>query len=138
MVAVIVLLVAMTGLAAGMLRLGASAQATATRDLLGAQAYQSAGAGLQWGLFRAFKGQWKDCDRQTETIDLGGQGGMLVTVSCDSQVYNEGESTPGVPRQVRIYTLDAIACNGSKQCPQDDAATQPGYVERRRQTQAEE
>ena len=66
---------------------------------------------------------------------------MRVTVSCDLRSFNEGETAPGVPRVVKVYTVDAVACNSSTAataCP--DAARAAGnlYVERRRQVQAVE
>ena len=61
---------------------------------------------------------------------------MRVTVGCDSRTYNEGESSPGVPIVVRVYTIDAVACNGSAACPDAAAAVRQGYVERRMQATA--
>jgi len=56
-------------------------------------------------------------------------------VSCDSRSFNEGESAPGTPRTVRIYTIDAVACS-STVCPDNSAATAPNYIERRWQVHA--
>ena len=69
-------------------------------------------------------------------LDLTADLGMRVTVSCNSTVYNEGESAPGVPQTVRVYTIDAVACNATASCPDASRATGPAYVERRLQTQA--
>ena len=70
------------------------------------------------------------------TLDLTASTGMRVTVSCNSTLYNEGESAPGVPQTVRVYTIDAVACNTTTSCPDASRATGPAYVERRLQIQA--
>jgi MSHA biogenesis protein MshP len=101
---------------------------------MGARANAAARAGLQWGLYQAFKGSWTACSGASQTISDG--NGLRVTVSCDSRSFNEGETSPGTPRTLRVFTLDAVACNGSGSCPDAAAAVTPGYVERRRQVQA--
>ena len=63
-------------------------------------------------------------------------GGLRVTVSCDSRLFNEGESAPGTPATVRVFTIDAVACTAATTCPDATAAVTSGYVERRRQVQA--
>jgi MSHA biogenesis protein MshP len=131
-IAVLVVLVALAALAAAIVRIGSTAQVTLAQDILGARAWQAARAGTEWGLYQALKGGWSTCDNLSQTLDLRADTGMRVSVRCSSQVYNEGESSPGVPRTVRLITLDAVACNSSA-CPDDAMAVQPGYVERRRQ-----
>lgn len=135
-ITVIVVLVLLAGIAAAIVRLNSAAQSTATQELLAARAAQAARAGLQWGLYQAFKGPWTACSGASSTLDLGSEGGMRVTVSCRSTLYNEGESAPGTPRTVRVYTLDAVACNSATSCPDDTLVTRPGYVERRWQIHA--
>jgi MSHA biogenesis protein MshP len=135
-VAAIAVLVVLAALAAAVVRLGSAAQASAAQDVLGARAWQAARAGTDWGLYQAFKGAWSACSNATQTLDLVAETGFRVTVRCDSRSFNEGESAPGTPRVVRIYTLDAVACNGSTACPDDARAARPGYVERRRNVQA--
>jgi MSHA biogenesis protein MshP len=130
-ITVIVVLVLLAGMAAAIVRLNSAAQTTATQELLAARAAQAARAGLQWGLYQAFKGGWATCSGASGTLDLGSESGMRVTVSCDSTLYSEGESTPGTARTVRVYTLDAVACNGSGTCPDNTLVVRPGYVERR-------
>lgn len=130
-ITVIVVLVLLAGIAAAIVRLSSAAQSTATQELLAARATQAARAGLQWGLYQAFKGTWTACSGASSTLDLGSESGMRVTVGCQSSVYNEGESAPGTPRTVRVYTLDAVACNGSGTCPDNTLVARPGYVERR-------
>jgi MSHA biogenesis protein MshP len=134
-VAIIVVLVGLAALAAAMVRLGSTAQGAATRDLLGTRASLTANAAVEWGLYQAFKGGWTTCSNDTKNLDLRSETGMVATVTCDSQLYNEGESAPGTPRQVRVYTIDAVACSAAA-CPDATAAARPGYVERRRQVHA--
>ena len=134
-IAAIIVLVVLAALAAAIVRLGNGAQAGIAQNLLSTRALQAASAGTEWGLYQALKGSWTTCTGASQTLDLTASTGFHVTVSCDSRSFNEGESAPGVPRVVRIYTVDAVACN-STTCPDNNAATGPGYVERRRQVQA--
>lgn len=132
-VTVIMVLVVMAVLAAAMLRLGAQAHTTSQQDLQGQRALSAARAGLEWGLYQALKGSWTSCSAASQTLDLASDLGMRVSVSCDSSLYNEGESSPGVPQTVRIFTIDAVACNAGASCPDAAAVGRAGYVERRRQ-----
>jgi MSHA biogenesis protein MshP len=135
-VAAIVVLVMLATLAAAIVRLGGAAQAGLAQDLMGERASQAARAGIEWGLFQAYKGAWTACAGATQTLDLSADHGLRVTVSCNSTAYNEGETAPGTPRVLRVYTLDAVACASTTACPDATRATEPGYVERRRQVQA--
>lgn len=132
----IVLLVVLAAFAAALVRLAAVAQATSADALLSARAAQTAAAGAQWGLYQALKGGWAGCANASQTLDLRASSGFLVTVSCDSRSFNEGESAPGMPLVVRFYTIDAVACSSTRACPDAAAAAQPHYVERRHQAQA--
>jgi MSHA biogenesis protein MshP len=134
-IAAIVVLVILASLAAAIVRFGAVAQSTSAQAVLAARASQAARAGTEWGLYQAFKGSWTTCSGASQTLDLGTDLGFRVTVSCDSRSFNEGETAPGTARTVRLYTIDAVACN-STTCPDNTRATTPGYVERRRQVQA--
>jgi MSHA biogenesis protein MshP len=131
----IVVLVVLATLAAAIVRFGAVAQATSAQNLLSARVLQAAASGTEWGLYQAFKGSWTSCSSASQTLDLTASTGFRVTVSCDSRAFNEGETSPGVPNVVRIYTIDAVACNGSTSCPDNAAATGPNYIERRLQVQ---
>ena len=136
-VSVIVVLVALAAMAAAVLRLNQQANTVTVQDVQGARASSAARAGLEWGLYQAFKGTWTTCSNAVQTQDHG--NGLRVTVSCDSRLFNEGESSPGVPQTVRVFTLDAVACSSSgtaTACPDATAAARAGYVERRRQVQA--
>ena len=135
-IAAIVVLVVLAALAAAIVRFGAVAQSGAAQNLLAARALQAARAGTEWGLYQAFKGSWAACSSASQTLDLSASTGFRVTVSCNAVSYNEGETAPGTPRSVRVYTIDAVACNAAGACPDNSAATAPHYVERRRQVQA--
>ena len=134
-IAAIFVLVVLAALAAAIVRFGGVAQASIAQNLLSSRASQAANAGTDWGLYQAFKGTWTTCSGASQTLDLTASIGFHVTVSCDSRSFNEGETAPGVPRVVRLYTVDAVACN-SAPCPNNSAATGPTYIERRRQVQA--
>ena len=137
-VAIIVVLVGLAALAAAIVRLSVASSSTVAQDVLATRAAAAARAGLQWGLYQAFKGSWTSCVGASQTLDLTADTGMRVTVSCDSRSFNEGESetAPGTPRTVRVYTLEAVACTGSGNCPDAALAVQPGYVERKMQVHA--
>ena len=135
-IAAIFVLVILASLAAAIVRFGVVAQSTGAQAVQSARAMQAARAGTEWGLYQAFKGSWTSCSGASQTLDLTTDLGLRVTVTCDSRSYNEGESAPGTARAVRVYTIDAVACNAPTTCPDNTRATQPTYVERRRQVQA--
>ena len=134
----IVVVVMMASLAAGLARIGMAQQLGSAQDVQSARAWAAARAGIEWGLFRALSSTtpadaWKTCSSLAQTLDLSATTGFYVTVSCDSAVYNEGESAPGTPNVVRVFRIEATACNSATSCPDPVAATGAGYVERMRQ-----
>ncbi len=136
-IAVIVVLVAMASMAAAVLRLSQQASTNTAQDLQAGVATAAARSAVEWGLYQAFKGSWTSCSSASQTQNHG--NGLRVTVSCDSRLYNEGESSPAVAQTVRVFTIDAVACSSSTAstaCPDAAAAVRPGYVERRRQVNA--
>ena len=134
--AAVIVLVVLAAMAAAVVRLSSAQQLGTAQDLGAARAAQAARAGVEWGLYQAFKGGWTSCSAASQTLDLTADLGMRVTVSCSSTLYNEGESAPGVPQTVRVYTIDAVACNATAACPDASRAPGPAYVERRLQIQA--
>lgn len=136
--AAVLVLVLLAALAAAVVRLATAQQMGGAQEQSAARAAQAARAGIEWGLYQAFKGSWTACAGASQTLDLSADLGMRVTVSCSSSLYNEGESetTPGTPKTVRVFTLDAVACNSTGSCPDASRATGPAYVERRMQIQA--
>ncbi len=135
-IAVLLILVVLAALAAAIVRLGSASARSSALGLEAARALQAAHAGTQWGLYQALKGPWSACLNSSQTLDLRADTGMRVTVRCSHIEYREGESAPGVPQPIRLYTIEAVACNGSGSCPDDSRAAQPGYVERLRRVQA--
>lgn len=131
----ILVLVVMGAMAAAVVRMGRLTQTTSQQDTQALRASSAARAGLEWGLYQALKGSWTSCSGASQTLNLGTDLGMQVSVGCNSQLYNEGESAPGTPATVRVFTIDAVACNSSS-CPDAAAATRETYVERRRQVVA--
>jgi MSHA biogenesis protein MshP len=136
-IAAIVVLVILASLAAAVVRLASSQSTGQALDVQAMRAYQAANAGVEWGLYQALKGSWSGCSGATHTTDLSADLGMRVTITCNSRSYNEGaDSVSGNPLTVRLYTIDAVACNSSTSCPDASRATSPTYVERHRQVQA--
>jgi MSHA biogenesis protein MshP len=136
-IAAIVVVVVMAALAASIMRLSSAQQGGLAQDLQAARAAAAARSGAEWGLYQALKGGWTSCAGASSTLDLRSESGMRVTVSCSSSTYNEGESSPGVAQSLRVYTIDAVACNGSAgSCPDAGSAVAPTYVERRLRVQA--
>lgn len=126
-IAAIVILVLLGGLGAALARLGTGQLANSAQDLSGARAWQTARAGIEWGLYRALR---NDACAASQTLSFTAEQGYTVTVTCASRTFNEGESAPGAALVKTIYTIDALACN-SNACPDGAMSTTPDYVERR-------
>ncbi|MEK6669204.1 MAG: MSHA biogenesis protein MshP [Pseudomonadota bacterium] len=136
-VAAMIVLVLLATLAAAIVRLNWTQQMGSAQDIGASRAAQAAQAGVQWGLYQALKSGWKTSCGAAETLDLRADTGFRVTVSCASTDYSEGESVSGTPQTIRLYTLTAVACNGTANtCPDADSVAGPGYVERRQEVQA--
>ena len=136
-IAAIAVLVVLAGLAAALVRLGVGQQVGASQSLQAARAGLAARAGVEWGLYQALKGSWASCAAGTrQTLDLSADTGMWVSVSCSRSSYNEGETSPGVPRVLTVWRIQATACNSSAGCPDASRAIGPNYVERQRETTA--
>lgn len=136
-VAAVLVLVLLAVLAATLIRLSSGVQWGLGQALQGARTQAAVRAGLEWGLFQVLKGGWSAsggcASAQSQTLDLRGDSGSWVTVSCSRDVFNEGESAPGVAATVRVIRLQAVACTGSAgACPDAAAAGSAGYVERMR------
>jgi MSHA biogenesis protein MshP len=126
---VIVVVLAMLGVAAA--RLATTQQTGAAQDILSARAWQAARAGSEWGLYHALR--LNKCNTAPTTLDLRGDTGFAVTVTCTSFAFSEGEvpGSPGTPQAKTIFTIDAIACNAAG-CPDNTRVTALDYTERRR------
>ena len=135
-IAVIVVLVLLAAVAAAVVRFGQQGQTMVQQDVQAVRAGAAARAGVEWGLYQAFKGSWTACSGASQTLDLSADTGMRVAVACMSTAYYEGKDAAGADQQVRAFTIDAVACNSATACPDAAAAVRPGYVEVRRQVQA--
>jgi MSHA biogenesis protein MshP len=131
-IAAMVVLVMMAVLSAAIVRVGMSQQVGSAQAINGAKMSGAAAAGVEYGLYHALQGSWTTCSGATYTNQMSLFNGW-IKVTCDSVVYNEGETSPGVPRTVRVFTITSTACTSSVSCPDNTAATQSGYVERVRQ-----
>lgn len=130
-VAAIVVLVVLAVIAAAVVRLSSSEQTGVAQELQAARATQAAQAGLEWGLYQALRNN--SCG--SSTLDLSADLGMRVTVTCSASSFNEGLKDDGSTNTLRVFTIDAVACN-STACPDAGKAVTPHYVERRRQVSA--
>jgi len=114
-VTAIFLLVVLAGLGVAMVSIFTSQQASANLDLMGAQAYQAARAGLEWGIFQTRAGgkcavsattpppfSYAENFRMPEGTSLSA---FTVYVNCTAQGSPNGE-----PSLVR-YLITAEACN---------------------------
>ncbi|WP_301100809.1 hypothetical protein [Propionivibrio sp.] len=140
----IVVLVILATLSAAIVAISSTQHIGVAQDVLSARAWQTARAGNEWGLYQALKGRdWAGaattCDTasRTATLNLSTDTGLYVTVYCDSWLYNEGESTPGVVQTKRVYRISSVACPTATGCPASDASVAAiGYVERTRTAMA--
>lgn len=128
LVSAIFILVVLAGLGAAILMVSTSQHMGSALDLQGAQAYQAARAGIEWGLWqRQRNGAAYACVSPLATTftppaAAGSLVGFRVTVTCGA--FADASSTP----PILVYEIEAIACNRAA-CP----AVAPGanYVERR-------
>lgn len=145
-VAALFVLVVLSVLGAAIARLGWTQQISSAQDMDGARAQRAANSGAEWGLFQALTstGTWRNCNGATQTL-TGMQAktelGMIVTVTCNRDSYVEGQTGAGDPpvftdRTIRVYRIDAVACNAPTVCPDPTRIGSIGYIERRRQVQA--
>jgi MSHA biogenesis protein MshP len=136
-IAAIVVLVLLSSLAAAVVRLSWVQQTSVAQDIEATRADQAAQAGIQWALYQALRGTWASGCGAASTLDLRSDTGFRVTVSCSATEYFEGESAAGTPQRIRLYTLSAVACNGSATtCPDGSSVARPTYVERKKSAQA--
>jgi MSHA biogenesis protein MshP len=134
--AAVIVLVMLAGLAAAVVRMSWTSQSGMALDVMSARARHAANAGADWGLYQAFLGSWSTCNNASQTLDLRADTGMIVTVSCRSTTYSEGQNEAGVNQTIRIFNISAVACNGSGACPDNSRVGSSTYVERERLVQA--
>lgn len=144
-VAAIVVLVMLAGLAAYIVTISSTQHMGVALDIQGGRALQAARAGMDWGIARAisaptnFDGTGSNINCRTGAVtvnlstgaggDLAAYNGLTVSVSCKSTAYTDGAD-------LISYSLVATACNqpSGGACPN---TSNPGseYVERRVSTQ---
>lgn len=143
-VAALFVLVVLSVLGAAIARLGWTQQISSAQDMDGARAQRAANSGAEWGLYQALipTGIWNSCSGATQTLTgMRAELGMIVTVTCTHDSYVEGQTGSGSPptftdRTVKVYRIDAVACNAPTVCPDATRVGSIGYIERRRQVQA--
>lgn len=129
LIAAIMVLVILAALAAAITSFSTGQQMASAQDVQAARTWHVAFSGTEWGLFRALTNA--TCDTQTWVSP--DDPSTSVTVACLQHTYNDGESVPGTPRQVRVFRIIATACNGGAAiCPDNTAVSNPGYIERQR------
>jgi MSHA biogenesis protein MshP len=122
----IFILVGAAVLTAAIVLLSATQQVSSAIDLQGAQAQQTARAGLEWGIHHALR--IGDCATVNNsgagtTFSPGIPASFRVTVHCTSSAHTEA----GVA--VTMYEVTANACNIAATCP-GPAPSTAIYVER--------
>lgn len=128
-IAAIMILVILGALAAAIVSLSSGQQMASAQDVLSSRAWQVASAGTEGGMFRAL--QNAACG--TVTWASPDHPGFKVTVNCAASDFNDGEVSAGVARVLRVFRIQATACNGSAAvCPDDAGSGSPGYVERQK------
>jgi MSHA biogenesis protein MshP len=129
-IAAIMILVILGGLSAAIVSLSTGQQLSSAQDVLSAQAWQVASAGTEGGLFLAL--QNANC-AATQTWTSTDYPTFRVTTNCSFRDFNDGETVPGTARLLRVFRIEATACNGSiATCPDNAATAGIGYVERQR------
>ena len=126
LVTAIFLLVVIAGLAAALVNIFTSQQASSQLDQQGTRAYQAARAGIEWGIFRQVRGGGL-CSGPPPTFALPSGStlaGFTVTVTCTQYAGPGGDAT--LARTV----IKAVACNqpGNGVCP--NATSNLDYVQR--------
>lgn len=128
-IAAIMILVILAALAAAIISLSTTQHISSAQDVLSSHAWQVASAGSEGGLFRALHDA--TCDTQTWTS--GDYPSFKVTIVCTASNYNDGETVSGTARVLRVFRVEATACNGSAAtCPDNSSSARLGYVERQK------
>ena len=121
----IFLLLVLGGLTVFLLNISGLQHSSAALDLQGSRAYQSARAGIEWGVYRALRDD--SCGGSASFQLTGGLSEFTVTVDSVATDYSEVVDTGA-----SVCSIVATACNRPQAgaCP---GATGPFYVERQLQ-----
>ncbi|HTN67697.1 MAG TPA: hypothetical protein VL051_16120 [Burkholderiaceae bacterium] len=102
-VSAIFLLVVLATLGAFMVTFSTVQHTTSAQDVRGAQAYQAARAGIEWGTYQVLR-----ADSCAPTQPLGNVAGFAVAVQCTQSVsYTEGATA------VTVYRITSTANSGT-------------------------
>jgi MSHA biogenesis protein MshP len=120
-VAAMFLLVVLAALGTFILGVSSMNHMARAYDMQGAQAYQAARAGIEWGLYKVLQ-SGPGCPATT-SFSPPAIGGFTVTVGCSSTATDELGTT------VTVFSLTATACNlaAGGACP---GSVGNNYVER--------
>jgi MSHA biogenesis protein MshP len=123
--AAIFLLLVIGALIAFLVKMSGLQHSTAALDLQGARAFQSARAGIEWGVYRALRDN--SCAGSSSFGLSGDLSDFTVTVLCSDTPYTEIDTTVK-----HVYSVIATACNRpvAGVCP---GIAGPFYVERQLQ-----
>ncbi|WP_205230119.1 hypothetical protein [Azospira oryzae] len=106
-IAALFLLLLFASLAIYMLWITSSMHRGVTQDVLGAQAYQAARSGAEWGLYRLLRdGQ---CAGETPVV-FSGSGLMNFTASVTCRATANTKELDS-STSVKVYEIESIACN---------------------------
>lgn len=131
-IAAVIFLVVIAGISVALLRLTENQQSTINGSLLGARASLAARAGIEW-IARQPDARCSAAGATTTLTDFRADSGFLVTVGCTVRAYNEGVAdAAGTAVTKHIYSIEAVACNGSGACPDAASVPRADYVERKR------
>ncbi len=125
MVTAIFLILVIAVLGAYIASVATTQHTSGTLDLRGAQAYQAAHAGIQWGAYQVLRNN--TCTGTSSFALAGALAGFAVTVQCTDTTLPSGYSENGVTRH--IYRITSTGCSppNATSCP----GIQGGYyVER--------
>ena len=129
LVTAIFLLVVIAGLAAALVTIFTSQQASSQLDQQGTRAYQAARAGIEWGLFRQAPNRTTCVSAGTFALPATSVlSAFTVTVTCSLTAAPVTPSDPSLNR----FVLRATACNqpDGGACPNTNSSNNLDYVQR--------
>jgi MSHA biogenesis protein MshP len=129
LVTAIFLLVVIAGLAAALVNIFTSQQASSQLDQQGTRAYQAARAGIEWGLFRQAPNRTACVSAGTFALPATSMlGAFTVTVTCSISFGPSNANDPALNR----FLIRATACNqpDSGACPNTKSSNNLDYVQR--------
>lgn len=115
LIAVIFIMIVMSGAVLMMSRLADMQAAERTMDVMAARANSAAKSGLRWGVKEIQDVNSGSCPFTNETFTLDGEsdlGGFVVTVTCSPVAYTEGIDTVTLYDLVSEARFSAIDTTG--------------------------